>query len=133
MRTHGPEILKLIPLFISVIFFAGQPVSAQDGYTARFVNAEDFLLHDNGRVKTIFFINIDDLPDIEPVTSQASLMPETFTLAVDQPSSDFHRFTLSYIHPTDAAYVKKILLFIGIRQIIINGKEHNLEDFKPED
>ena len=133
MKILSPAKLKLLLIFIPVYFSTGHTMMAQEGFTARFAEAEDFLLQEHGNFKTVFSIRIADFPDIEPVITQAELMPETFTLAVEQPSSEFHRFILSYTHPTDAAYVKKILLFIGIRQIIINGKEHNLEDFKPED
>ena len=133
MKILSPSRLKLLLIFIPVYFFTGHTIMAQEGFTARFAEAEDFILQENGNFKTVFSIKIADYFDIEPDITQAALMPETFTLAVDQPSSEFHRFTLSYTHPTDAAYVKKILLFIGIRQIIVNGKVQNLEDFEPED
>jgi len=133
MKILSPAGFKLLLLFVLVYFSTGHAIMAQEGFIARFADAEDFLQQVNGSFKTVFLIKSSDFPDIEPVISQAALMPETFTLAVDQPSSEFHRFTLSYTHPTDAAYVKKILLFIGIRQIIVNGKVQNLEDFEPED
>ncbi len=133
MKILSPARLKLLLIFIPVYFSTGHTLMAQEGFTARFAEAEDFLLQEHGNFKTVFSIKIADFPDIEPVISQAALMPETFTLAVDQPSSEFHCFTLYFTHPTDAAYVKKILLFIGIRQIIVNGKVQNLEDFDPED
>jgi len=58
-------------------------------------------------------------------------MPEKLTLSHGLTTDDANRITLTCIHSTDIAYVKKMLLFPGVTQVNFRGILCNTGDFQP--
>ncbi|HOI87881.1 MAG TPA: hypothetical protein PLV51_08485 [Lentimicrobium sp.] len=99
--------------------------------TAVFTETDDFLILEGDVNKTVFSIQPDNSQSLQMIAERASAMPETLTLSLGLTPSGANRITLTYNHPTDTVYVKKMLLFLGVTQVNVRGILCNTGDFQP--
>jgi hypothetical protein len=117
--------LLLTGLF-SVLFL--YPVKSQ--VIASFSDSHDYLLAEDGQFKTVFVLEASK-ESYELLVSKALEMPETLSLKSKKNKKNHYSCSLHYIHPTDAYYVKKTLLNLGIEQLRINNNIYSLPDYDP--
>jgi hypothetical protein len=119
-------ISLLLTGLLSVLFL--NPVKSQ--VIASFSNSQDYLLAEDGQFKTVFVLEASK-ESYELLVSKALEMPETLTFKSERIKKNFYSCSLLYLHPTDAYYVKKTMLNLGIEQLRINNNIYSLPDYDP--
>lgn len=104
------------------------PVNGQ--VIASFSDSRDYLLADDGQFQTVFTLEASK-EFYELLVSKALEMPETLTFKSEKIKKNFYSCSILYLHPTDAYYVKKTMLNLGIEQLRINNNIYSLPDYDP--
>jgi hypothetical protein len=120
----------LISFLLAGLFFVFflDPVNSQ--VIASFSDSQDFLLAEDGHFKTVFVLEASK-ESYELLVSKAHEMPETLALKSKKNKKNYYSCSIQYIHLTDAYYVKKTLLNLGIEQLRINNNIYSLPDYEP--
>ena len=117
-------------LVLIVFLLAANGLFAQ--LTATFDSPKDFLEISNDKHTTTFILTAtpDEIADL---SARAASMPETLTFTIDTLQNHAFRCVILFTHPTETAYVKKTLIFMGITHIMLNEKLYTIGEFNPED
>lgn len=128
---HQIVLNRMLILAFALVLSVGlsKPVTGQ--VLASFESSRDFLRTDDGQYKTLFLLETDK-ETYSRIVSNARSIPETLTFASRRLKRNKYQCTILYTHPTEIAYVKKTLLFLGIEQLKIANKLTMLQDYNPE-
>ena len=133
-RVNLPQLQKaishsVIALAFIVFLITGHHAFAQ--CTASFDAGHDFL-ETSGEKPTTTFQLLTTETFIAEIAQRAESMPETLTLTIEPLPNSAFQCTILFTHPTEPAYLKKTLLYLGITHISINEKLYTIGDFEPE-
>lgn len=132
--VNSPRLQKAFSHSLIALVFIVFLVSGRHGFaqcTASFDNNQAFLVTSGEKATSTFQLLTSDA-FIAEITQRAENMPETLTLSIESLPNSAFRCTILFTHPTEPAYLKKILLYLGITHISINEKLHTIGDFEPE-